>query len=362
MHGTPIYARWAHGQRTRTSFRSLPISRGGSARRTRRLVLGVRLPRIAGATQLGEQARLDSRTPSGRRGSWRPRSTERALTALQRAGCIGAMLWCHSDYEPAVWEHPPLDLAVHERSFGLWRAEEWLRPSRPLQLSRPSPALAGSRCPTTIHGSMSDPRSSSAHPDGSFRASTSCTGAAAPSGTTCTAASSRRRSHTMLSVFPQDCLGGFAVVRRTMISSNHRGGNTECSRRSASPPSPSPRCARSRWACAALAGDRRQILGLGRELTCVGYRPSEARGAVERRRCEGEGSPRSKSPARRCFAPRRAARQLAYHAHIRTTGGRFRSARHGDFEATAVQADSGRDRGRGGESGHRGGETALTGT
>lgn len=52
----------------------------------------------------------------------------------------------------------------------------------------------------------------------------------------------------------------------------------------------------------------------------------------------------------------------AYHAHIRTAGGTLQVVLvNGDFEATAVQADSRRGRGRGGESGHRGGETALTG-
>src|SRR4026207_79243 len=28
--------------------------------------------------------------------------TERALTALQRAGSVGAMLWCYTDYAPAI--------------------------------------------------------------------------------------------------------------------------------------------------------------------------------------------------------------------------------------------------------------------
>src|SRR5699024_4437728 len=55
--------------------------------------------------------------------------TERALVALQRAGCVGAMLWCYSDYESAIWEEPPLDLAQHERSFGLWRADGSAKPS-----------------------------------------------------------------------------------------------------------------------------------------------------------------------------------------------------------------------------------------
>jgi len=49
--------------------------------------------------------------------------TERALAALRRAGCTGAMLWCYTDYVPAIWGKPPLDVATHERSFGLWRSD-----------------------------------------------------------------------------------------------------------------------------------------------------------------------------------------------------------------------------------------------
>ena len=39
------------------------------------------------------------------------------------------MLWCYTDYDPANWETPPLDLAVHERSFGLWHADGSPKPS-----------------------------------------------------------------------------------------------------------------------------------------------------------------------------------------------------------------------------------------
>jgi hypothetical protein len=39
------------------------------------------------------------------------------------------MLWCYTDYDSATWNQPPLDLAVHERSFGLWRADGSPKPS-----------------------------------------------------------------------------------------------------------------------------------------------------------------------------------------------------------------------------------------
>ena len=55
--------------------------------------------------------------------------TATALEELRRAGCLGAMLWCYSDYDPALWESPPLDLARHERTFGLWRVDGSPKPS-----------------------------------------------------------------------------------------------------------------------------------------------------------------------------------------------------------------------------------------
>ena len=39
------------------------------------------------------------------------------------------MLWCYSDYEPATFAYPPLDEAIHERSFGLWRADGTPKPA-----------------------------------------------------------------------------------------------------------------------------------------------------------------------------------------------------------------------------------------
>jgi endo-1,4-beta-mannosidase len=60
---------------------------------------------------------------------WLGDGSDLLFSALQDAGCAGAMMWCHSDYDSALWERPPLDLAVHERSFGLWRADASPKPS-----------------------------------------------------------------------------------------------------------------------------------------------------------------------------------------------------------------------------------------
>ena len=57
--------------------------------------------------------------------------TDRALTDLRGAGATGAMLWCANDYDPAIWNEPPLDEATHERSFGLWRSDGSPKPAVP---------------------------------------------------------------------------------------------------------------------------------------------------------------------------------------------------------------------------------------
>jgi endo-1,4-beta-mannosidase len=52
-----------------------------------------------------------------------------ALDLLYEAGTLGAMLWCYSDYPPENWDKPPLDVAPHERFFGLWRADGTPKPA-----------------------------------------------------------------------------------------------------------------------------------------------------------------------------------------------------------------------------------------
>ena len=53
----------------------------------------------------------------------------RTLDALQRGGAIGALVWCFADYHPDLYDRPPLDLARHERTFGLWRADGTPKPA-----------------------------------------------------------------------------------------------------------------------------------------------------------------------------------------------------------------------------------------
>ncbi len=128
MHGYPIYARWASGP---TDEHLLPFL----AQLTRWLGRGrdvlfseFGLPTYRRADPDGERARHESPSALVEEQS-AAAYTERALIALRRAGCTGAMLWCYTDYAPAIWVKPPLDIATHERSFGVWRADGSPKPS-----------------------------------------------------------------------------------------------------------------------------------------------------------------------------------------------------------------------------------------
>jgi endo-1,4-beta-mannosidase len=51
------------------------------------------------------------------------------LEKLYRVGSLGAFAWCFADYHPSLWDRPPFDRAVRERSFGLTRADGSLKPA-----------------------------------------------------------------------------------------------------------------------------------------------------------------------------------------------------------------------------------------
>ena len=50
------------------------------------------------------------------------------LPRLVSVGATGALLWCFADYAVHLWDKPPLDLARHERFFGLVRPDGTLKP------------------------------------------------------------------------------------------------------------------------------------------------------------------------------------------------------------------------------------------
>jgi len=52
----------------------------------------------------------------------------RTLDNLHKVGALGALAWCFSDYDKSLWGKPPLDKCVHERFFGITRADGSVKP------------------------------------------------------------------------------------------------------------------------------------------------------------------------------------------------------------------------------------------
>jgi endo-1,4-beta-mannosidase len=128
MHGYPGYASFARGA---TDERLLPFL----ARLTSRLGGGADVlfsefgvPTYAASDPESEAARAGASSELVEEIE-AAAYIERALVALATHGATGAWLWCHADYDRALWDRPPLDLATHERSFGVFRADGSPKPS-----------------------------------------------------------------------------------------------------------------------------------------------------------------------------------------------------------------------------------------
>lgn len=124
MHGYPLYADWATGP---TDEMLLPF-------------LGLITRWLGGKEVLFEEFGAPTKPAA----EWQAAAgskvllleedeaaqyTRRALAALRRFGMTGAMLWCYGDYAEKLWPAPPLDEAVHERFFGLWRSDHSPKPA-----------------------------------------------------------------------------------------------------------------------------------------------------------------------------------------------------------------------------------------
>ena len=120
MHGYPIYAAWSDGP---TDERLVPFL----ARVTRWLGGGADV--MFSEFGLPTAPRGEPALPPFVAEDDAARYTGRVLDGVRLAGCTGAMLWCYGDYDPRMWNFPPLDEAVHERSFGLWRADGSAKPA-----------------------------------------------------------------------------------------------------------------------------------------------------------------------------------------------------------------------------------------
>lgn len=120
MHGYPAYTAWANGP---TDDRLLPFL----ALVTRWLAGGAGVLFEEFGLPTGESGRIGpgALVPEGDAAAY----TGRALDGLRQSGCPGALLWCYSDYPPALHTRPPFDDAPHERTFGLWRADGSPKPA-----------------------------------------------------------------------------------------------------------------------------------------------------------------------------------------------------------------------------------------
>jgi endo-1,4-beta-mannosidase len=119
MHGYPIYADWAESE---TDAMLLPFLGMITRWLSGRDVLFEEFGAPAVNQQVPAQATLLSEQHAAK-------FTRDALEALHRFGFLGAMVWCFGDYAKWLWSWPPLDRAVHERYFGVWRNDHSAKPA-----------------------------------------------------------------------------------------------------------------------------------------------------------------------------------------------------------------------------------------
>lgn len=111
MHGYPLYAAWARS----TTDPALPAFLAEVTRW------------LGGKDVFFEEFGMPTRTREDEDAA--DVYVAEALDGLHEAGTTGAMLWCWADYESATWTLPPLDVAPHERFFGLIRADGSPKPA-----------------------------------------------------------------------------------------------------------------------------------------------------------------------------------------------------------------------------------------
>ncbi len=128
MHGYPGYAPWSRGPTDEALLPFLAALTSWLGGGTEVLFSELGVPTYREGDPGSDSARTASSTELVEE-HVAAAYIERSITRLAECGCTGAMLWCHADYTPAIWNTPPLDLAVHERFFGLWRADASPKPA-----------------------------------------------------------------------------------------------------------------------------------------------------------------------------------------------------------------------------------------
>ena len=115
---------------TSSCFRSSPTSRAGSVQGATCVFSEFGVPTYRAGDPAGEAARRASRSPLIEEDA-AAAYIERGLDGAPRAPAVPARC---SGATPTtsrrIWDVPPLDLAIHERSFGLWRADGSPKPGR----------------------------------------------------------------------------------------------------------------------------------------------------------------------------------------------------------------------------------------
>ena len=71
------------------------------------------------------------------------------LDRLAETGARGAYAWCYADYAPELFDRPPLDTALRERSFGLVRADGTEKPACDV-IRRAAPGLRAGPRPSVL--------------------------------------------------------------------------------------------------------------------------------------------------------------------------------------------------------------------
>jgi endo-1,4-beta-mannosidase len=120
MHGYPIYADWAAGPTDNRLVPFLSLITRWLAGGAPVLFEEFGLPTVPGFGTASPMA-VDEDLAAGYTGA--------VLDTLWADGNIGALLWCFSDYATSLFNDAPLDSSIHERTFGLWRADGSPKPA-----------------------------------------------------------------------------------------------------------------------------------------------------------------------------------------------------------------------------------------
>lgn len=119
MHGYPIYCEWAAGP---TDALLLPFLGLITRWLGQREVLFEEFGAPTIPDDQDDRTEFTSPVPlltEAEAADYMHRSTD----LLMRYGFPGALVWCFADYARGLWQLPPLDRAIHERYFGLWRQD-----------------------------------------------------------------------------------------------------------------------------------------------------------------------------------------------------------------------------------------------